>query len=314
MQEEGAELCSRGHFASSEIAGQLEDLASEWQHLQDTSGFKKQRLQEANEALIFLHGLDEFDSWLEEVEKVLESADHGKDLNSVSKLLKKVTATEADILGRREPLRQLEEQFGRFQSSNHFMLVQLEQRFSLVLGRYEALAEPVQIRRENLEDSLQLHQVRILKLENIQKSHKFLRFTYIYISLKFNRAVADETIWLEEKLPLAASSHLGSSLGEVQALQQKHAVLQSEIHSHDKVVQQLTGRADQMVRGGHFAAEDITDTTKNFRESYTRLCDLSSLRGGPDDDSEGAAAARVVPAPTRPQRPLLPPRPVNPQL
>ena len=36
-----------------------------------------------------------------------------------------------------------------------------------------------------------------------------------------------------------------------------------------------------MVRGGHFAAEDITDTsdtTKHLRESYTRLCDLSSLR------------------------------------
>ena len=34
---EGDELCSRSHFASQEIAGQLEELGKEWQHLQDTS-------------------------------------------------------------------------------------------------------------------------------------------------------------------------------------------------------------------------------------------------------------------------------------
>merc|ERR1712037_165338 len=66
-------------------------------------------------------------------------------------------------------------QYEKFQASHHFMLEELEQRLSGILQRYEALHEPVQIRRENLEDSLLLHQ--------------------------FNREVADETIWLEEKLP-----------------------------------------------------------------------------------------------------------------
>ena len=100
INTEGEELCSRGHFASQEIAGQLEDLASEWTHLQDTSKLKRERLHEANTALIYLHGLDEFETWLEENERLLESEDHGKDLNSVSKLLKKLQATEADILSR----------------------------------------------------------------------------------------------------------------------------------------------------------------------------------------------------------------------
>ena len=100
INTEGEELCSKGHFASQEIAGQLEDLASEWTHLQDTSKLKRERLHEANTALIYLHGLDEFESWLEENERLLESEDHGKDLNSVSKLLKKLQATEADILSR----------------------------------------------------------------------------------------------------------------------------------------------------------------------------------------------------------------------
>jgi hypothetical protein len=90
IQKEGADLCQRSHFASQEIASQLEDLHSEWSHLMDTSSLKRSRLQEANSALIYLHSLEEMEIWLEEVEAVLESDDHGKDLSSVSKLLKKL--------------------------------------------------------------------------------------------------------------------------------------------------------------------------------------------------------------------------------
>ena len=252
IQDEGEELCKKGHFASQEIANQLEDLQIEWSHLLETSNFKKTRLGDANEALIFIHVLDEFDSWLDDNEKVLESEDHGKDLNSVSKLLKKLQATESDIISRKETLKSLEDQYAKFESANHFMIQELEQRFSSITQRYEALNEPVQIRRENLEDSLLLHQ--------------------------FNREVADETIWLEEKLPLAASSHLGSSLSEVQNLIQKHQVLQSEIHSHDKAMKNLLGKAEKMIHSDHFASEDISETIKNLKEGYNRLADLSSLR------------------------------------
>merc|ERR1719341_2965704 len=213
---------------------------------------KRERLSDADEAVIFLHVIDEFDSWLDDNEKVLGSEDHGKDLNSVSKLLKKLQATESDIVSRKEALKNLEDQYAKFENANHFMIKELEQRLSGILQRYEALHEPVQIRRENLEDSLLLHQ--------------------------FNREVADETIWLEEKLPLASSSHLGTSLSEVQNLQQKHQMLESEIHSHDKVVNSLINKAEQMVRSNHFALDDIKETIKHLNESYNRLRDLSSLR------------------------------------
>merc|ERR1711892_485679 len=252
INEEGEELCRRSHFASQEIANQIEDLQSEWNHLQETSNLKKSRLYDANTALIYLHGLDEFDSWLEDNENILVSEDHGKDLNSVSKLLKKLQATETDITSRKEAVKNLEEQYAKFESGNHFMVAELEEKFNNIQQRYEALHEPVQIRRENLEDSLLLHQ--------------------------FNREVADETIWLEEKLPLASSSHLGTSLSEVQNLQQKHQILESEIHSHDKVVNSLINKAEQMVRSNHFALEDIKETIKHLNESYNRLRDLSSLR------------------------------------
>ena len=95
---------------------------------------------------------------------------------------------------------------------------------------------------------------------------------------QFNRDIADETIWLEEKLTLVFSSHLRTSLLEEQNLKQKHQILDSEIHSHDKVVNSLINRAEQMIRSNHFAVDDIKDTIRHLNESYNRLKDLSSLR------------------------------------
>ena len=97
IHEEGEALCKQSHFASSEIVSQLEDLQSEWNHLIETSNLKKTRLAEANSALIYLHSVDDLDAWLEEVETSIESVDHGKDLNAVTKLLKKLSATEAEV-------------------------------------------------------------------------------------------------------------------------------------------------------------------------------------------------------------------------
>ena len=139
IQEEGEDLCRQKHFAGQEIAGQLEDLQSEWSHLMETSNLKKTRLHEANSALVFFHSVDEFEAWLDEVEAGLESGDHGKDLNSVTKLLKRLGSVEAEVGRRREALRALEAQCDKYAAAKHFMAAELEGRLDGVAGRYEAL-------------------------------------------------------------------------------------------------------------------------------------------------------------------------------
>merc|ERR1719422_2799823 len=41
---------------------------------------------------------------------------------------------------------------------------------------------------------------------------------------------------------------------------------------------QLIGKAEQMIMSNHFASDDIKETITNLKEGYTRLVDLSSLR------------------------------------
>ena len=79
----------------------------------------------------------------------------------------------------------------------------------------------------------------------------------MWLKFVLNREVAEETIWMEEKLALVSSSKLESSLAEVNNLMQKHLLLETEIHSHDKVITQLVTKAEQMARSTNFAADDI---------------------------------------------------------
>jgi spectrin beta len=65
------------------------------------------------------------------------------------------------------------------------------------------LAEPCQIRHNNLEDSLLLY--------------------------TFYRDVDDELLWINEKRPIAAMEDLGSNLTSVQSLQKKHQVFMAEM-------------------------------------------------------------------------------------
>lgn len=97
MTEEGEQLMASGHFASTEIEAQLSGVDSLWRQLLDAAQLRRDRLQDAYQALLFGRNLDDIDNWMDDVELQLQSEDHGRDLTSVQHLLKKHQALEADI-------------------------------------------------------------------------------------------------------------------------------------------------------------------------------------------------------------------------
>lgn len=249
---EGEGLIDKTHYASREIQARLDELEGEWQLLQETSELKKNRLNDAYQALLFGRTLDEFEAWVDEVETQLQSEDHGKDLSSVANLLKRHTNLENDVLGHNEACESIKEAASSFQKSNHFMSEEIQDRALTTINRYHSLQEPMQIRRDNLEDAKLLHQ--------------------------FARDVEDEMHWLSEKESSAASNDLGSSLMTVQRLQKKHDALEAELISREPVVASLCSRATVMVRSGHFAAEKIEKLAQELQTKFRHLKDLASVR------------------------------------
>ncbi|XP_044574402.1 spectrin beta chain, non-erythrocytic 1 isoform X3 [Cotesia glomerata] len=249
---EGENLIENNHYACKEIQDRLEDLESEWRILQETSQLKKNRLNDAYQALLFGRTLDEFETWMDDIETQLQSEDHGKDLSSVANLLKRHTNLENDVLGHNEACESIKETANNFKKTKHFMCDEISERAQLCVNRYHGLQEPIQIRRDNLEDAKLLNQ--------------------------FLRDVEDELHWLSEKEPLAASNDLGNSLMTVKRLQKKHQALEAELISREPVVASLAARAAGMIRTGHFASDKIDSSIQELQKKLINIRDYASVR------------------------------------
>jgi len=231
VTQEGEQLITASHFASMEIQSQLDALETHWRQLLDATQLRRDRLQDAYQALLFSRSLDDIDGWMDEVEQQLQSEDHGRDLTSVQTLLKKHQTLEVDIHAHSDAIQSVKETAVSFREAEHFMADEIEQRSQGIVKRYQSLHEPVQIRRDNLEDALLLYQ--------------------------FLRDAEDEVSWIREKSPIASSTDLGTSLTSVQALQKKHQALESEIQSHEPVIATVVSRGQQMIKSGHFAIQQV---------------------------------------------------------
>ncbi|XP_055551148.1 spectrin beta chain, non-erythrocytic 1 isoform X2 [Wyeomyia smithii] len=250
--EEGESLIKADHYAKALVQEQLDILEADWQKLRETSSEKKERLGEAYEARLFERNLEDFNNWMDEIELQLSSEDYGRDLASVNNLLKKHEMLEADVTHHLEVCEQITATDEKFLASDHFLKDDLHEVAMLTVKRYHSLHEPTTIRRDNLEDSLQLHQ--------------------------FLRDAEDELFWLNEKESLAASKDLGNSLTAVQTLQKKHQALEAEILSQEPIISSLIQRGQQMIRENHYAMEQIERQSNQLQQKLVNLRNLTSVR------------------------------------
>lgn len=248
----GQELINNDHFAKEDIEIRLSELQNDWKQLQELSELKRERLNEAYQALLFNRSVDEFESWLSTVEQQLTSSDYGKDLASVNNLMKKHSAIENDIEQHKENCETIQETLELFSKNGHFMLNELEDRAQAAIERFDRLHKLIESRKDSLQSSFLLHQ--------------------------FLRDIDDEMQWLIEREPLAASHDLGTNLTTVQRLQKKHQALEAELTLHEPIVGALANRAFQLARSGHPSGQVIEENAKNLKTKLAQLQDLASIR------------------------------------
>ncbi|CAG9768666.1 unnamed protein product [Ceutorhynchus assimilis] len=250
--EEGKELITSNHYAATEIAIRLDELENDWKHLQELSNLKRDRLNEAYQALLFNRSLEEFDGWLNEVEVQVNSVETGKDLASVNNFLKRHIALEQDIQQHSENCDQIHEASEQFVKSGHFMADEIKENAEAVITRYHHLKEPLQVRRDLLESSSML--------------------------LQFTRDVEDEVQWLTEKERLCSSPDLGLNLAAVQSLHKKHQVIEAELAAREPIVANLVSRATNLTRSNHPLSHIIKEKAGQVKLQLAQVRDLASIR------------------------------------
>lgn len=250
--EEGRDLIDNKHYASNEIGVRLEELENYWKQLIENSNLKRERLNEAYQALLFTRSLEDFEAWLADVEAQINSVDTGKDLATVNSLLKRHTALEKDVQQHADNCETINGIADQLVQNGHFMAEDIQKRAHEAITRFHQLQEPLQRKRDLLEGATMLQQ--------------------------FTRDVDDEMQWLMDREPLAASRDLGNSLTAVQSLHKKHQTLETELSSREPIVRALVARAANLTRSGHISAPFIGQKAQEVQEKLANLRDLASIR------------------------------------
>ncbi|ERL93929.1 hypothetical protein D910_11215 [Dendroctonus ponderosae] len=96
-------------FATS-ISPKIEELADQFDVLEQTTKEKGERLFDANREVLIHQTCDDIDSWMNELEKQIESDDTGSDLASLNILLQKRQMIETQMAVKARQVNELEKQ------------------------------------------------------------------------------------------------------------------------------------------------------------------------------------------------------------
>ncbi|XP_026769968.3 spectrin beta chain, non-erythrocytic 4 isoform X2 [Pangasianodon hypophthalmus] len=216
IQKEGERLMAEKPELSSMIQQKLGEIRECWLELENLTQVKALQLFENDRAQQIAQNYSRLNERVQQLEMQLSHCDHGHDLTSVNKQLKKLQMME----------RQMEEWCNevcdlQMQSSSlpeeYVMTDAVTERQAEVEARIVRLIEPLKERRRILLASKEVHQVR--------------------------RDLQDEILWVQERLPLATLQETGSSLQAVQQLMKKNQSLQRELESHRGHVEEVMERA-----------------------------------------------------------------------
>uniref|UniRef100_A0AAY4BMI1 Spectrin beta chain n=1 Tax=Denticeps clupeoides TaxID=299321 RepID=A0AAY4BMI1_9TELE len=249
IEKAGTALVAEKPETEAVVKEKLGALKKMWEELESTTQTKAQRLFDANKAELFTQSCADLDKWLLGLEGQIQSDDYGKDLTSVSILLKKQQMLESQVEVRQKEVEELQSQ-AQALSQEGKSSDEVDGRRSGVEKKFKELQEPLRQRRRNLMASREIHQ--------------------------FNRDVEDEILWVEERLPLATSTDHGHNLQTVQLLIKKNQTLHKEIQGHQPRYDDIFDRRQGILKAGGPTAAVIQQ----------RLTDLQRLWGLIKEETE----------------------------
>ena len=228
VKKEADNLIQKSNF--TEIQEYIRDLDTQWSTLRNACDMKKKFLDEANRYVMFSRLCDDLMKWCEEVKDQLSDDENGRDLSSCKMLLLRQEALARQINSQEAKVKEIE----AFITSNpdNFMLSKMKEMCTSVKSLYASLHEPCAIRRENLEEALEL-------------------FTILH-------ELDDSNAWVSEKSALASGEDLGGSYEETRKLCKRHEQLEQEIQTQVPLIQNVIKRTRQLIDRKHFAHPQLS--------------------------------------------------------
>uniref|UniRef100_A0AAY4B1H6 Spectrin beta chain n=1 Tax=Denticeps clupeoides TaxID=299321 RepID=A0AAY4B1H6_9TELE len=264
IEKEGKQLVSEKPETESVVKEKLAALQQMWTELESTTQTKAQCLFDANKAELFTQSCADLDKWLGGLEGQIQSDDYGKDLTSVSILLKKQQLLESQVEVRQREVVELQTQALAL-SQEGKDTEEVDGQRQVLERKFQELLDPLRKRKDFLMASREIHQ--------------------------FNRDVEDEILWVEERMPLATSTDHGHNLQTVQLLIKKNQTLQKEIQGHQPRCDDIFERSQGVLRAEAWMSEQelymmSEEKAKDEQSSVTMLKKHQILEQAVEDYAE----------------------------
>ncbi|KAJ6217266.1 hypothetical protein RDWZM_008423 [Blomia tropicalis] len=244
---EGETLIGLNHIRSDEIKEQLSELDKLMRNLTENTTLKRTRLNEAYHSLQFFRLCDDLELWIKDIDNMLRNEDRGKDLTSIKNLLKKHQLVESDVHNHVENIEQLKDHLLNFQQSNHFLKDEIEDRAQQIIKSYNSIHEPMNKRREILEEYLEFYQ--------------------------FKRDVEDELLWIREKETQISQFDNVSTLMDIQRLLKRLKMLELELQTREPHLNTLASKGHNLIKSSHNNSEEIKTLTYELQNRFQHIKD-----------------------------------------
>uniref|UniRef100_A0A672T034 Spectrin beta chain n=1 Tax=Sinocyclocheilus grahami TaxID=75366 RepID=A0A672T034_SINGR len=250
VSEEGQKLMESKPEFEPIVTDRLAKLHELWDKLESTTQEKARLLFDANRSELFDQSLADLKKWLAKLQQQLQGDvdEEVKDLTSANILLKKHQMTENHVRDRARELEELQEAVQQHASLREDQ-PELEIEQQTLQRDFQKLLTPLAQRKGKLEAAKAVHQ--------------------------FFRDLADEILWVNERLPMAMSEEHGNNLQTVQLLLKKNQSLQKEIDGHQPRIDEVLERGRRMVAAAEGSPEEehMSEEMKNLQDVWAKLQD-----------------------------------------
>uniref|UniRef100_A0ABD2X9X6 Spectrin beta chain n=1 Tax=Trichogramma kaykai TaxID=54128 RepID=A0ABD2X9X6_9HYME len=253
LQIAADELINQKPELTEIIQPKVAELDGSFNELETTTKDKGERLFDANREVLIHQTCDDIDSWMNDLEKQIESTDTGSDLASVNILMQKQQMIETQMAVKARQVTELDKQ------AEHLQRIVPDEKMEEIKFKKEKVAQRF----------AQLKEPLIERQKQLEKNKE---------AFQFRRDVEDEKLWIAEKMPQATSSEYGTSLFNVHTLKKKNQSLRTEIDNHEPRINLVCSNGQKLIDEGHEASDEFRRMIPELNEKWQQLKDALDER------------------------------------
>lgn len=238
-----------------EVQKRISELNRQWDELQETTVQKGEKLFDANRGILFEQSVDSIDIWIKEMEKHIQyitqrtqdpsSTTDKVDLTTTNLLLDKQKEIENELLVRQKQVDELKQQAHLLKDAEPHKSQEIDEKREKIEQKFAQIVQPLEERKKELQEQKRVFQ--------------------------FLRDCDDELLWIEEKMRMAQSPDVGSSLVQVNMLQRKNDTLQKEVDNHEQRITQVYQDGEQMIQENNPRSEQFQDLIATLLSQWQNL-------------------------------------------